>query len=103
MDNTSRAKPRLKAMRAESRIRPTTPRSTMLSERLLISASSPAMLLAKALDQLREMVDGMQLQAPARVLLAAAERRDQGIGEAQFLRLLEALLDLADGADFAPQ
>src|SRR2546430_249913 len=103
MDNISRTRPRLKAISPDSRMIPATPRSTKLTGRSFMAGSSTGVLLGKTLDQLRKVVDGMQLEAACRAFPAAAERRDQGVGKAQFLRLLEALLDLAHGADFAPQ
>src|SRR6266404_7057311 len=103
IERTSRTRPRLKATRADMRMTPKTPRSTMLKGKLLMAARSRARRLGETLDQFGQMVDGMQLQLAGQTLAAVAERRDQGVGKAQFLRLLQALLDLADGANLAPQ
>src|SRR5258706_16395990 len=101
MDRTSCTRPRLKARSADSRITPRTPRSTRFRGKLAIAGS---VLLRLALgrrafgraresfDQPGKMVDRMELQAAGRGFAPVAQRRNQGGGKAQFLRLPQALL-----------
>src|SRR5258708_26686986 len=85
MERTSRTRPRLKATRADMRMTAKTPRSTMLKGKLLIAARSRTRRLGETLDQLGQVVDGMQLQLARQTLAAVSKPPEPKAGKRPLL------------------